>query len=260
MKKLAIVIVLLFPSLASAAWWNPLTWGKLEPKAEVKLYMQTPIVEATPIATTSIPMKKIAPAKVAPVVKSNYLTNEDKKKTTEWVTFVDKEIQSADEMIEVIKNSGKLDQIIELLSLVEVYKVSMEGVRGQILTLVKLDNRSLMPEVFAYAQRLHDDFEDELKNAIALGIQKDREARERALSHQRLLEEARIDQINVENKTRVDAQVSKYKEIMETAKKEGVTQGVVNGQLNAAGLMKTTNCYYSSVGGMTPGSGSMTCY
>ncbi len=57
-----------------------------------------------------------------------------------------------------------------------------------------------------------------------------------------------------------NAQIEQYKSIRAAGAANGATQAVVNAQLNAAGLIKQTNCSFSSVGGMTPGAGSVTCY
>ena len=66
-------------------------------------------------------------------------------------------------------------------------------------------------------------------------------------------EQARLNAIN-------QARVEQYNIIRANGAREGLTEAVVNGQLNAAGLINQVNCYTSPVGGMTPSGGSITCY
>jgi hypothetical protein len=66
-------------------------------------------------------------------------------------------------------------------------------------------------------------------------------------------EQARLSAIN-------QARVEQYNIIRANGSREGLTEAVVNAQLNAAGLIKQINCYTSPVGGKTPSGGSITCY
>ena len=154
----------------------------------------------------------------------------------------------------------------------ELYISNLTSIRNKIVStynnaLIDPNNivsyRDQVETLTTQFKNLENDYESEFIVALKNGAKK----KERALDAkaQRVTEAYRreAEALRAEGQAMVDAtnaRVDLYNSIRKQGSINGATEAGVNAQLHATGLIRQTTCSFSSVGGMTPGAGSMTCY
>lgn len=326
-KYLVISIVLIIPMVASAAWWNPISWFDTNAKVNVTSesleslqkephyakyyikydnskvrackskdcdvlgYYQTndsvgilgpqtwnDLEEWVVLQTTETGqngflhkslLSEVPISKIQPISNDSILNvNKDIEAAMTWIVDIDGERKKVNEFLNKIIEADVNGYSGGVIDFLEEYKSKITVIRGEIVnrTVSSGDWELRKKEILSYIKKyevLKGNFNSEFNDVLEIAqkeIDIKNKSRERALNA--YYREIRAEQDAV-NQARIDmanAKASSYKAIMDTAKVEGVTQGVVNNQLNSAGLIRQVNCYTSPVGGMTPSGGSITCY
>lgn len=222
---------------------------------------KTAYINKSVLSETRIPAQEVMSQKT---VDSNRLSDADKKIITGWVDHIDREIVAQSDLIEQIRQDGYQNSAADVIDVIQVYVLNLKVLKNELTSALVRNNRGDVSAAIGRIQNLSDkyniDFKLSLDNSVRNLRISTENARAQAVDDAYRQVRAQQDAINQARLDSANAYTDKYNEIMENAKREGLTQGVVNNQLNAAGLIRQVNCSYSSVGGMTPGGGSVTCY
>lgn len=237
-------------------------WIEIHPKSGQKDgYLNKTVLSETPVEVVSNSITNNNTNK-AQLLEAN------KQVIVSWLTDIKKEEEEVRLMI-VRLNASNIPTSVS-----SVVREVLENYEGDLIFLqLKLSNLlnnfdgGLAKMLIDQYQEKKKEFPTNLNVAVKISEEKSDsyysaklEAEKEAINDYYRKRQIQQDTINQAQIDAANSRAAVYKEILDTAKREGVTQSVVNGQLNAAGFGKQINCYTSSIGGMTPNGGSITCY
>lgn len=274
MKKLAILALaaaLLTPGVTHAVWWNPFSWfvEQVKPIKEEKWQQELkeisankPVVQDLRLATSTSPKMGIRASTIVakPTAVENNVVDHSKElaNLNAWVQDIAKERQDLIQTIKKVEGENSL-------KVLDGYNKKLFDIHRGMVSVMEIPAWEAKIIMFNRWIELYNDANKQTHAQLKLAHDIDMADRISDLKRKARRDyydelEDEYEELQEERQQIANDRANLYNEIRSNGSREGVTEAVVNAQLKNAGLINGTTCSFSSVGGMTPGSGSMVCY
>lgn len=156
MKKTLIGLALigfLIPQITFAAWWNPLTWFKKQPKVEAKIEM---VATSTISIATSTPVTEKIVTKQKKIVENKKLPKDLTSLFSSFVSSLDSSIRNEEQFNTQVENDLENDGELITYS-VQLCKNNIIELKNVVLTLQNKWNATKDPNIENELLKLYDE-------------------------------------------------------------------------------------------------------